>query len=97
VMSVQPLELDHIVMQSDGFLASNMNDEKVMMSVESGKYYNLGSIGGRIWELIESPTSVRQVVTSLREEYEIDQDACERQVLSFLQTMLTEKLIRTGT
>lgn len=96
-MSVQPLELDHIVMQSDGFLASNMNDEKVMMSVESGKYYNLGSIGGRIWELIESPTSVRQVVTSLREEYEIDQDACERQVLSFLQTMLTEKLIRTGT
>ncbi|MBD2866514.1 lasso peptide biosynthesis PqqD family chaperone [Paenibacillus oceani] len=96
-MSVQPLELDQIVMQSDGFLASNMNDEKVMMSVESGKYYNLGSIGGRIWELIESPTSVRQVVTSLREEYEIDQDACERQVLSFLQTMLTEKLIRTGT
>ncbi|MDF2660700.1 MAG: metallophosphoesterase [Paenibacillus sp.] len=96
-MSVQPLELDQVVMQSDGFLASNMNDEKVMMSVESGKYYNLGSIGGRIWELIESPTSVRQVVTSLREEYEIDQDACERQVLSFLQTMLTEKLIRTGT
>ncbi|MEF3308989.1 lasso peptide biosynthesis PqqD family chaperone [Paenibacillus sp. GYB004] len=96
-MSVQPLELDQVVMQSDGFLASNMNDEKVMMSVESGKYYNLGSIGGRIWELIESPTSVRQVVTSLREEYEIDQDACERQVLSFLQTMLAEKLIRTGT
>ncbi len=84
-------------MQSEGFLASNMNDEKVMMNVETGKYYNLGAIGGRIWELIESPITINQLVSSLTDEYEIERELCERQVLSFLQMMLKEKLIKAGT
>ena len=29
-----------------------MGGEKVMLSVKNGKYYNLGEIGGEIWELI---------------------------------------------
>ena len=32
-----------------------MDGEKVMLSIEKGKYYNLGLLGGVIWELIESP------------------------------------------
>ena len=28
-----------------------MDGEKVMLSINNGKYYNLGEIGGDIWEL----------------------------------------------
>lgn len=95
-MNSRSIELDHQVVQSKGLLASNMDEEKVMMSIESGKYYNLGSVGGRIWELIESPVSVRRLIESLTAEYEIDPDTCAEQVLDFLHSMQAEKLIVTG-
>ena len=36
------------VVQSAGSVVSDMNGEKVMFCVNSGKYFNLGAIGGRV-------------------------------------------------
>ena len=33
-----------------GNIVSDMGGEKVMLSIENGKYYNLGEMGGEIWE-----------------------------------------------
>jgi len=32
----------------EGNIVSNMDGEKVMLSIKNGKYYNLGEIGGFI-------------------------------------------------
>ena len=47
-------------MQVKGNIVSDMGGEKVMLSVNKGKYYNLGEIGGDIWELIRK-ISVNQI------------------------------------
>jgi hypothetical protein len=88
--------LNHSFVQETGNLVSDMGGEKVMLSVQNGKYYNLGEIGGRIWELIEKPMSVTGLVTALMSEYEVEQDECEEQIISFLKHLLEEGLIRTG-
>jgi hypothetical protein len=59
---------DRLFVQAEGNLVSDMNGEKVMMSILNGKYYNLGTIGGRIWELIASPRSAGQIVELLMTE-----------------------------
>ncbi|MBB3108554.1 hypothetical protein FHS18_000582 [Paenibacillus phyllosphaerae] len=79
--------------QSKGSLASNMDGEKVMMRVETGKYYNLGAIGGRIWDLLEQPQTVNQLVEALTQEYEIGMDECTAQVESFLKQLQSEQLV----
>jgi hypothetical protein len=86
--------LEQMVVQAEGNIVSNMGREKVMMSVHNGKYYNLGEVGGRIWELIASPIVVTQLVDSLTLEYDIERTACERQVTSFLQHLYKEQLIQ---
>lgn len=87
------LSLQDRVVQAKGNLVSDMNGEKVMMSISSGKYYNLGQIGGRIWELIEVQISVEQLVASLVAEYDIETALCEAQTKSFLEQMIQEGLI----
>lgn len=87
------LSLQDRVVQAKGNLVSDMNGEKVMMSIGSGKYYNLGHIGGRIWELIETHISVEQLVVSLVAEYDIERALCEVQTMSFLEQMSREGLI----
>ncbi|OAB46214.1 lasso peptide biosynthesis PqqD family chaperone [Paenibacillus glacialis] len=93
-MSIELIGTDDLVVQSEGFLVSEMDGEKVMLSIENGKYYNLGQIGGRIWELVTSPLSTTGIVEQLMMEYEIEHDVCEQQVYTFLHQLAAEGLIQ---
>jgi len=81
------------IKQKEGNIVSDMDGEKVMLSISNGKYYNLGKIGGVIWDLIEKPMSYLELVDSLVNNYDVDRDECEQQVLSFLESLKKEELI----
>ncbi|WP_219837798.1 lasso peptide biosynthesis PqqD family chaperone [Paenibacillus sp. R14(2021)] len=85
--------VEQTVVQSTGSVVSDMSGEKVMFVVSSGKYYNLGAIGGRVWELIASPIPVKQLVDALMAEYDVELSACEKQVEAFLKNLHAEALI----
>lgn len=82
--------------QATGHLVSDMNGEKVMMSISNGKYYNLGEIGGRIWDLIATPLTLEQITERLLLEYEVEPEKCVAEVSRFIQDLLNEQLILTG-
>ncbi|KKI91421.1 metallophosphoesterase [Bacillus sp. SA1-12] len=82
-----------IVCQKEGNIVSDMDGEKVMLNIANGKYYNLGEMGGEIWDLIQSPITLNQLVHTLLEQYEVEKEECEEQVLSFLKKLYEEDLI----
>lgn len=90
------ISLKHSVVQSEGTIVSDMDTEKVMLSIRNGKYYNLGEIGGKIWDLIAVPTPVFGLINELISEYDVESDECEGQVISFLEHLLEEDLIRAS-
>ncbi|NOU97349.1 lasso peptide biosynthesis PqqD family chaperone [Paenibacillus sp. LMG 31456] len=92
----QGISLNDFIVQGSGNIVSNMGGEKVMLSVQNGKYYNLGEMGGIIWDLIKEPISVTELVTTLVSEYDVDQITCEGQVISFLEHVWKENLIQLG-
>jgi hypothetical protein len=92
----QDISLEAFIVQSQGNIVSDMGGEKVMLSVQNGKYYNLGEMGGVIWDLIKEPISIAQLVAALMEEYDVDQATCESQVISFLELIRRENLIQMG-
>ncbi|UAL54735.1 lasso peptide biosynthesis PqqD family chaperone [Metabacillus dongyingensis] len=83
-----------IVSQGEGNIVSDMNGEKVMLSISNGKYYNLGEMGGVIWDLIESPITFNQLIESLLSQYQVEREECQKQVLTFLESLNKEKLIK---
>ncbi|MCQ6558995.1 lasso peptide biosynthesis PqqD family chaperone [Paenibacillus mendelii] len=87
------IQLDDVVVQQPGHIVSDMDGETVMLSVEIGKYYNLGDIGGSIWSEIQSPIPVRQLIANLMTKYAVDQEECEEHVLAFLEQLLEEGLV----
>ncbi|MGG7620205.1 lasso peptide biosynthesis PqqD family chaperone [Bacillus coreaensis] len=86
--------LTDYVKQVEGNIVSDMGGEKVMLSIENGKYYNLGESGGTIWGLLEESTMVKDVITKLTEMYEIEHEECEEQVITFLNHLLKEGLVK---
>lgn len=92
--AMQALQPDHIVARAGNQIASDMGEEKVMLSVTNGKYYNLGSIGGVVWDLLKEPSPIHRIVDALAQEYEVDRGICEDQLLAFLTQLAEEGLIQ---
>ena len=92
-MEMKHISLQDLVIQITGNIVSDMGGEKVMMSINNGKYYNLGEIGGDIWTLIEQSISVNEIVMAFVANYEVEKEECEEQVLSFLNQLYEEELI----
>ncbi|MCI2255186.1 lasso peptide biosynthesis PqqD family chaperone [Domibacillus sp. PGB-M46] len=90
----QAISLKLIVSQSAGNLVSDMDGEKVMLNIDKGKYYNLGQLGGVIWELVEQPMAVQELVSTLCSLYQVEQSECENQVIEFLEKLMQEGLIQ---
>lgn len=91
------LTLESRVVKSNGNIESEMDGEKVMMNIENGKYYNLGSVGGEIWELISKPIKVNDLIMILFSQYNVDKVECEEQVMSFLELLYLQQLIQIET
>ncbi|WP_226526486.1 lasso peptide biosynthesis PqqD family chaperone [Metabacillus niabensis] len=83
----------HIVSQGEGNIVSDMGGEKVMLSIGNGKYYNLGEIGGVVWDLAKKPITIEKLVTHLVSHYEVEQNECEVQVMKFIKQLNAEGLL----
>lgn len=81
------------VIQGKGNIVTDMGGEKVMLSVKNGKYYNLGESGGEIWSLMKEPIEVKQIINSLISCYQVEQEECEKQVLDFINHLISHELV----
>ena len=89
--------LDSILCRSGEVLFAPVNDEQaVMMSVESQRYYGLDSVGKRIWELLEEPTTVAAVAERLLQEFEVDRQTCQAATLQFAQELIDHGVARVA-
>lgn len=89
----QTIALTDFISPCEQNIVSDMDGEKVMLSIRNGKYYNLGTVGGRIWDSLGSPISARQIVDLLMSEYDVERTVCELHVISFLEHLWKEGLI----
>lgn len=94
MIKIQHISKEHIVSRVGGNIVSDMGGEKVMLSVQQGKYYNLGDIGGEIWEQINEPILVGELISILVAKYDVHKDDCEQQVMAFLDHLGEEELIK---
>ena len=76
-----------------GLMTADMNGSAVMMDIMSGKYYNLGEVGGCIWELLEEPMTVTALVQKLTAEYDVSAAQCRADIEPFLNTLLDRGLL----
>lgn len=74
-------------------LYSELKDEGVVLSLKNGKYYGLNEVGRSIWKAIQSPATVIEIQNALMDEYEIDEESCKNEVLSFIRQMAQEELV----
>lgn len=74
-------------------LVQRAADQCILLDVDSGNYYALDEVSGRIWELCDGDHSVAAMVEAIRGEYEAPAEDVEADVLAFLDEMAGERLV----
>jgi hypothetical protein len=65
-----------------------------MVSIASGHYYGLSDVAREIWDTIEHPIRVSDLINNLIARYNVNSSSCEEQTLSFLGALLGEGLLQ---
>ncbi len=65
----------------------------VLLDIDSGRYYALGDVGGRIWNLCDGTRTVPDLVAAVGSEYEGGGPSVEADVTTFVSDLLGEALL----
>lgn len=70
-----------------------LDGETVILNLKDGVYYGLNAVGSRIWQLIQEKKSVGEIIETLLDEYDVDPEQCEREVLALLESLSSKGLV----
>lgn len=93
MMNNRLLNLDTVVSQKEDVDVTELNGEKVMMDLDKGKYFMLNETGSVIWDAINEPKSISEIIESVVNEYDIDKETCQSKVLEYLEKLNHEELV----
>lgn len=87
------ITLDSQFVRNPDLIATDMDGDTVMMSIEHGKYYGVSGVGTRIWELLEKPTTPSQIIISICKEFEVDETTCRADVERFITELIDNGMV----
>ena len=87
------LNLNSQVVAARQQVSSNLGSDTVILELTAGRYFGVNSAGTTIWKLLQKPTRVQSIRDALLEEYEVERERCEADLLGFLRELEASKLI----
>jgi hypothetical protein len=84
---------DSTVVASQDQVSCEVQGEAAILQMKAGIYYSLDRVGARIWERIQQPARVSDLCALVVEEYEVEPDVCERDLLELLEDLGSAGLI----
>ena len=82
------INIESIVRKStEHILTSEVGDELVMMDIESGQYITLNKVASIIWQQLEKPIKVNDLVLMLIKKFEVSEEECTKETLEYLNKL----------
>ncbi|MDB5705509.1 MAG: hypothetical protein JWN66_2625 [Sphingomonas bacterium] len=75
-------------------ISTEVDDQRVLFAIESGKYVALNVTAERIWDMLAEPLSEDEIVARLRAQFEVDAATCRAAVDRTLAELAATKLVR---
>lgn len=82
-----------IVRCSDDSIATQVDEETVILNSSTGTYSSLDATGSVIWNHLQEPISLAGLVDRIREEYNVEEPRCITDLEGFLEDLLANRLI----
>lgn len=74
-------------------ISCDLAGEAVILHLQDGIYYGLNPVGARVWQWLQEPKTVKDLISQMLDEYDVNVDQCERDLTSLLRDLSSRNLI----
>lgn len=85
--------LETVIAAAPDQVSANLDGEDVILNLETGTYYGLHGVGGRIWSFLEEPRSVAAIKEAILAEFDVEPEQCLADLMELLGDLAEAKLI----
>ena len=85
--------IDTTIQRNNEILTSDLDGEKVMMSIKFSEYYGLGKTGSFIWDNIEKPIKISDLIKLITQKFNVEKEQCFDDIFPFLNDLIEKELI----
>jgi len=82
-----------VVQASPNQVSSELSDEVVILNIKAGVYHGLEATGTRIWQLVQQPRHVDEILDVLLSEFDVEREQCERDLVEVLEDLAAHGLL----
>jgi myo-inositol-1-phosphate synthase len=87
------ISINDVIKKNPDIACSKLDDEEVLLNIETGDYYTLNNTGSVLWEMLDSTEKVSELVVSFAQRYSLEKDKAEVDVLRLLNDLVAEGLV----
>jgi len=70
-----------------------VGEDVAILDLDHSIYYGLDAVGARIWQLLQQPTSLSQVVNVLVQEFDVDDATASTDLLALMAELVEKDLV----
>lgn len=77
----------------DDVLISNLQDESVILNLDSERYFGLDDVGTRMLSVLSTSSSIEAAYESLAAEYDVDREVLRQDLTTLIESLLQQGLV----
>jgi len=93
-MPGMPISFSDRVQVPDGVLISNLQEESVILNLDSERYFGLDGVGTRMLSVLTTSDSIEAAYAVLVDEYDVDRQALREDLLALVKSLAEKGLVQ---
>ena len=89
----QVFSISSIPVVAKEHVSADLVGEIVIVNLNDGVYYGLDGVGYRVWNLIQKPITIEAIRDALVQEYDVEPQRLESDLMRFFQKLEAEGLV----
>ncbi|ADZ09099.1 hypothetical protein Metbo_0849 [Methanobacterium lacus] len=81
---------------ADDVVSCNLDDEVAILNTQSGIYYGLDPIGAKIWNSLQKPCSISDLIELILEEYDVEEERFKTDLLDLVNDLKEKGLVKVN-
>lgn len=89
-----PISFSDRVRLPDDVLISNLQEESVILNLNSERYFGLDNVGTRMLSVLSESNSIENAYERLLAEYDVDPQALRQDLSSLIENLVQQGLVQ---
>ena len=82
-----------IIVRNNKTAWQTVEDKIIAVTPQNKRIHILSGAGAVIWQSLQEPKSIAQLVDSIRDEFEVERQQAERDAQEFVQELLNKEIV----